>query len=78
MMSESRLRDLLRAMHLLGAVREDAAVAPHAVCSLMRDLPFSEISSLMDLGERMGYLSRVGDRFYLTFRGEISVISISS
>ncbi|MGC8555949.1 MAG: hypothetical protein ACP5NG_02925 [Conexivisphaera sp.] len=77
-MSESRLRDLLRAMHLLGAVREDSAVAPHALCPLMPDLPFSEVSRLMELGERMGYLSRIDDRFYLTFRGEISVISISS
>lgn len=78
MATEPKLRDLLRAMHLLGAVNEGAAVAPGDLCPLLRDASFSEIESLMDLGERLGYLSRVGDKFYLTFRGEISVISISS
>jgi len=78
MMSDERLRELLRAMHLLGAVREESAVAPHAVCPLMPDMAFSDISRLMELGERMGYLSRTGGGFYLTFRGEISVLSISS
>ncbi len=78
MSSETRLRELLRAMHLLGAVGEESAIPPHELCPLMPDATLSEIQSLMEAGERLGYLSRSGDRFYLTFRGEITVISISS
>jgi hypothetical protein len=76
--AEERLRDLLRAMHLMGAVGEGSAVDLESVARLLPDAALHEVHGLVELGERLGYLSRSGDRLYLTLRGEISAISISS
>lgn len=74
----SLLHKVLSIMHFLSAVSADRAVDANEIASHARPLEKSQVEDALRYCKDLGYVNENRGRFYLTYKGVLSVLSISS
>ncbi|MCX8205345.1 MAG: hypothetical protein N3H31_06820 [Candidatus Nezhaarchaeota archaeon] len=74
----SKIHRVLSTMHLLSATSYDTSVGVEDLARLMRSMCLEEVVELMRRCLELDYVREVGGRYFLTYRGLISALSISS
>jgi hypothetical protein len=74
----SLLHRILSIMHFLSAVSADRAVDVDEIARHARLLERSQVEDMLRCCKDLGYVNENRGRFYLTYKGVLSVLSISS
>ncbi|MCS7140494.1 MAG: hypothetical protein N3F04_05355 [Candidatus Nezhaarchaeota archaeon] len=73
-----RVHRVLAVMHFLSAVSGDTAVDINEVARHAQPMSEGEVSELLRCCKELGYVIEENGRFYLTYKGVLSALSISS
>lgn len=76
--SISRLHKVLSVMYFLSAINDETAVGVSEIVKYAQLMNENEVNELLKCCKELGYVNEEGGRFYLTYRGVISALSISS
>jgi len=74
----SLLHRILSIMHFLSAVNVEKAVDADEIARHARPLERSQVEDALRCCKDLGYVNEKEGRFYLTYKGVLSVLSISS
>jgi len=74
----SLLHKILSTMHFLSAVNAEKAVDVDEIVRHAHPLERSRVEDLLRCCRDLGYVNESEGRFYLTYKGVLSVLSISS
>jgi DNA-binding transcriptional ArsR family regulator len=74
----SLLHKILSIMHFLSAVSADKAVDADEIARHARPLERSQVENALRCCKDLGYVNENKGRFYLTYKGVLSVLSMSS
>ncbi|MDH5815477.1 MAG: hypothetical protein QE164_01590 [Candidatus Nezhaarchaeota archaeon] len=72
------LHKILSIMHFLSAIDAENAVHVDDIAKHVQSLDKSQIEDVLRCCKELGYVGERSGRFYLTFKGILSAISISS
>ncbi|MEM4576459.1 MAG: hypothetical protein QW701_03210 [Candidatus Nezhaarchaeales archaeon] len=74
----SRIHKVLSVMYFLSAINDETAVGISEIAKYSKMMNENEVNELLKCCKELGYVNEEGGRFYLTYRGIISALSISS
>lgn len=72
------LHKILSTMHFLSAIDAETAVDADDIAKHVQSLDKSQVEDMLRCCKELGYVSERSGRFYLTFKGILSALSISS
>jgi hypothetical protein len=74
----SLLHRILSIMHSLSAEDANTAIDANEIAELAHPLERKQVEYILECCKDMGYVNEKGGRFYLTYKGILSVLSICS